>query len=56
MIASGLVRTLDDLSRVKYVPHVSGAIVGRALFNKTIEVGKALALAAAPMEWRAEFL
>lgn len=46
VIASGMVRTLDDLARLKFVPHVGGAIVGRALFNRNIDLADALALAA----------
>jgi len=55
VIASGMVHTLDDLARLKYVPHVSGALVGRALFSKAFELEEALALAAEPSR-RAEFL
>lgn len=46
VIARGTVRTLDDLARLKYVPHVAGAIIGRALLSKDIDLGEALALAA----------
>lgn len=56
VIASGLVRTLDDLARLKYVRNVSGALVGRALFNKSIDLGAALELAARPLEEVAEFM
>jgi len=31
VIASGIVRGLDDISRLKYVGHVTGVLVGRAL-------------------------
>ncbi|WP_114966926.1 HisA/HisF-related TIM barrel protein [Alkalilacustris brevis] len=55
VIASGMVRTLDDLSRLKYVGNVAGAVVGRALFNRTLELEEALALAAEPTEPQAEF-
>jgi phosphoribosylformimino-5-aminoimidazole carboxamide ribotide isomerase len=56
VIASGLSRSLDDLSRLKYVPHVSGAILGRALFDRSIDLSDALALAAEPIGETAEFL
>ena len=56
VIASGLVRTLDDLSRLKYVRNVSGAVVGRALFDKSVDLEAALALAAQPLEETAEFM
>ena len=55
VIARGLSRTIDDLSRMKYVPYLSGAIVGRAFFDKTIDLEEAFALATAPMEPRAAF-
>ncbi len=42
VIASGVVRTLDDIARLKLLHKVSGAIVGRALFNKTIDLKEAL--------------
>ena len=56
VIARGLSRTLDDVSRLKYVPHVSGAIIGRALFDRSINLEDALAIAAAPTKSRAEFI
>lgn len=56
VIASGLVRTLDDLARLKYVRNVAGAVVGRALFNKSVDLGEALALAAGPTEAVAAFM
>lgn len=56
VIASGLVRSLDDLARLKYVRNVSGAVVGRALFNRNVDLGEALALARAPVEEVAGFI
>ena len=56
VIASGLVRTCDDVSRLKYVPNVAGAIVGTALFEKTVELGEVLAIAQPTPEARAEFI
>ena len=44
VIARGLSRTMDDIARLKYVPYVSGAIIGRSLFNQTIDLGEAIAL------------
>lgn len=46
VIARGLARTVDDLARLKYVPHVSGAIISRALFEQSIDLGEAIELAA----------
>ena len=56
VIASGLVRSLDDISRLKYVSNVSGAIVGRALFRKAFELSEALELAQKAIEPTAEFI
>lgn len=56
VIASGLVRTLDDIARLKYVRNVSGAVVGRALFRRSFSLEEALAQAAGAAEPAAEFL
>lgn len=56
VIARGLTRTLDDLSRLKYVPYVSGAIIGRALFNHDIAWEDAMEIAKPEVEERAEFI
>ncbi|NDW47617.1 HisA/HisF-related TIM barrel protein [Ruegeria sp. PrR005] len=45
VIASGVVRTVDDISRLAYVPNIAGALVGRALFRKTVELDEALRIA-----------
>lgn len=50
VIASGVVRTLDDIERLKRIKCVSGAIVGDALFNKSITVEDALAAAQPKVE------
>lgn len=42
VLASGVVDSLDDLSRLKYVPNISGAIVGRALMRKTFALEEAI--------------
>ncbi|WP_420397309.1 HisA/HisF-related TIM barrel protein [Nioella sp.] len=56
VIARGLSRSLDDIARLKYVQHISGAIIGRALFDKTIELSDALAVANARPGPTAEFI
>jgi len=56
VIARGLSRSLDDIARLKYVPHVSGAIIGRALFDRSIALEDALAVAAARPGPTAEFI
>ena len=45
VIASGTVRGLDDVSRLKFVPNVAGALVGRALFAQDINLAEALEIA-----------
>lgn len=55
VIASGVVRSSDDISRLKYVYNISGALVGRALFRKTLSVQEALAVARPEPEPVAEF-
>lgn len=56
VIARGLSRTLDDLSRLKYVPFVSGALVGRALFDGSFDFEDALEVAKPEVEKRAQFI
>jgi len=55
VIASGMVRTLDDISRLKYVYNVAGAVVGRALFRRTVDLHAALEVVNAPAEKVAPF-
>ncbi len=45
VIAQGLSRSLDDIGRMKYIPGISGAILGRALFDRTIDLKEAIAIA-----------
>lgn len=54
--AGGMVRSLDDISRLKYAGHAASALIGRALFRRQIDLHEALAVAAAPMEPKAEFI
>ncbi|WP_323783504.1 1-(5-phosphoribosyl)-5-[(5-phosphoribosylamino)methylideneamino] imidazole-4-carboxamide isomerase [Leisingera sp.] len=55
VIASGVVRSADDISRLKYIYNISGAMVGRALFRKTVTVQKILEVARPEPEPVAEF-
>ena len=55
VIASGVVKDLDDISTLKYLPNISGAITGRALFNGTFELNDALAIAYDPPQPIAAF-
>lgn len=55
VIARGTVSSADDVSRLRYVPNISGALIGRALLSKDVDLGEALALAQAAREPTAEF-
>lgn len=50
VISSGTVKTLDDISTLRYLPNIAGAITGRALFGGEFELEDALAIAAAAYE------
>ena len=56
VIASGLTRSLDDLARLKYEPHISGAIMGRALFDRSVEIADAMEMLQEAPEAVAEFI
>ena len=56
MIARGTVRGLDDIARLKYVPRVAGALVSRSLFDRSLSLSDAIAVANAPHEKQAEFV
>lgn len=56
VIASGVVRSADDIARLKYIPNIAGALVGRALFRKSIDLKEALELAQPDQEQVAEFI
>ena len=55
VIASGVVRTADDISRLAYIPNIDGAIVGRALFRKSLSIEEALSVAKSAHEPVAHF-
>ncbi|WP_338551008.1 1-(5-phosphoribosyl)-5-[(5-phosphoribosylamino)methylideneamino] imidazole-4-carboxamide isomerase [Roseovarius phycicola] len=55
VIARGTVRMADDVSLLKYVPNISGAIIGRALLSKDVDLAEALELAQATPEPVADF-
>jgi nucleoside 2-deoxyribosyltransferase len=44
--SSGLVRTLDDIARLRYLPNINGAIISHALMTGEIELQDALQVAA----------
>lgn len=45
VIASGLARSLDDISELKYLYNISGAIVGRGLYEGAFTLEEALEVA-----------
>lgn len=56
VIASGMVRSLDDISALKYLYNISGAIVGRALYEGAFTLEEALDVAAVEPEPIAAFV
>lgn len=56
VIASGVVRGIDDISLLKYAGTTSGVVIGRALFDKSIELTEALAVASPQVEQTATFV
>ncbi|MEM6311424.1 MAG: 1-(5-phosphoribosyl)-5-[(5-phosphoribosylamino)methylideneamino] imidazole-4-carboxamide isomerase [Pseudomonadota bacterium] len=56
VIASGVVRNVDDVARLTYVPNISGALVGRALFRRAVDLRAALEIARPEPEPVAEFI
>jgi phosphoribosylformimino-5-aminoimidazole carboxamide ribotide isomerase len=45
VIASGVVRTLDDISTLTYLPNIAGVITSRALFGGAFALPEAIAIA-----------
>lgn len=56
VIASGVVRGIDDIARLKYIGNIGGAVVGRALFNRSIDLGEAIEAAVNAGEPVADFI
>jgi len=46
VIASGVIRTLDDISTLNYLPNIAGAVTGRAIFGDGIDLADAIAITA----------
>lgn len=55
VIASGLVKTLDDVSTLRYMPNIAGCMIGRSLFDRSVELAEAIALARVSPEPVAQF-
>ena len=56
VIARGTVRRIDDVARLRYLPNISGTLIGRALLARDVDLAEALQVARAPMGKTAEFL
>jgi phosphoribosylformimino-5-aminoimidazole carboxamide ribotide isomerase len=56
VIASGVVKSLDDISTLSYLPNIAGAITSRALFGGVFSFREANAIATAPHQPTAPFI
>ena len=56
IISSGLVKEVDDISTLRYVPNIAGVMLGRALFNRSVELKEALTIAKPEPGRTAEFI
>jgi phosphoribosylformimino-5-aminoimidazole carboxamide ribotide isomerase len=45
IISSGMIHGLDDISLVRFLPNIHGAIVGKALFTGAVDLKEAIAIA-----------
>ncbi len=45
VITSGTIKTLDDISKVRFLPNIDGAVVGRALTSGAFTLAEALEVA-----------
>jgi len=52
--ARGTVHGLDDIARLKYIPGIEGALVSRALFNRSLDLAEAIDVAKPAPEPTAE--
>ena len=55
VISSGAVKTLDDISILRMLPNIAGAVVGRAFMNGATSLPEALAVCQQP-DTEAEFV
>lgn len=55
LIASGIVRNIDDVARLRYIPGIVGAQLGRALMSKDVDLAEAIKVARPAPEPTAEF-
>jgi phosphoribosylformimino-5-aminoimidazole carboxamide ribotide isomerase len=54
-MARGTVRSVDDVARLRYIPNIAGALIGRALLSKDVDLAEALDVARPTPEPTAEF-
>ncbi|MGX0876151.1 phosphoribosylformimino-5-aminoimidazole carboxamide ribotide isomerase [Roseovarius sp. MBR-154] len=55
VMARGTVRSVDDVARLRYIPNIAGALIGRALLSKDVDLAEALDVARPTPEPTAEF-
>ena len=55
VMARGTVRNVDDVARLRYIPNIAGALIGRALLSKDVDLAEALAVARPTLEPTAAF-
>lgn len=55
VMVRGVVNTIDDVARAKYIPNISGVLVGRALFSRDVDLAEALEVAQPRPEPVADF-
>lgn len=55
VIASGLIKTIDDVSTLRYMPNIAGCMLGRSLFDKSVDLAEAIGIARPAPERVAQF-
>ncbi len=55
VVSSGVARSLDDISYLRYLPNISGVIIGRALFDNEIDLASAIKIGHSSVT-KAEFI
>lgn len=55
VLSSGLVRTRDDVSTLRYLPDVAGVLIGRALYDRSLDLSEVIEIARAVPEPVAHF-
>ena len=55
VIASGVVKSIDDVSTLRYLPGIEGVMIGRALYDRSVDLAEAISVARAVPEKVAQF-